>query len=120
MYNQGIGEFDLDDQRTTTYHFDNKSSIRVYLHILFYLKDVTSASSFIFYNIVYANELSSTSKPSLTPTWLIVIQVKVVPYQRIKLSQKENSGVRMRPAACPPTSQIFSMIVSKTCAYRYK
>ena len=36
MYNQGIGEFGLEDQRTTIYHFDNKSTIRVYLHIPFY------------------------------------------------------------------------------------
>ena len=51
MYNQGMGEVDLDDQKTTAYHLDYISSIRFYLHVRFDLTDVTSASSFIFCNM---------------------------------------------------------------------
>ena len=35
MYNQGVGSMDLVNQRTSAYHLDRKSLIRVFLRIFF-------------------------------------------------------------------------------------
>ena len=71
MYNQGMGGFDLIDQRTAAYHLDRKSRVRIYQHIFFDLMDVACANSFVVYDMLHPNDLTLLDFKTIIATYLI-------------------------------------------------
>ena len=55
-YNSGMGGVDLMDQRTTIYRLDRKSSVRLYLRIIFDLMDIACVNSYLIYNMKHPNK----------------------------------------------------------------
>ena len=51
LYNNGMGQVDLMDQRTETCRLDRKSSVRFYLHSFFDLLGIACVNSFLVYNM---------------------------------------------------------------------
>ena len=58
LYNSGMGEIDLMDQRTAAYRLDRKSSVRFYLRILFDLMDIACVNYYLIYNMKHPNKLT--------------------------------------------------------------
>ena len=58
LYNNGMGQVDLMDQRTETYRLDRKSSVRFYLHIFFDLLGIACVNSFLVYNMKHPKQLT--------------------------------------------------------------
>ena len=58
LYNSGMGEIDLMDQRTAAYRLDRKSSVRFYLRILFDLMGIACVNYYLIYNMKHPNKLT--------------------------------------------------------------
>ena len=71
MYNQGMGGFDLIDQRTAAYHLDRKSRVRIYQHIFFDLMYMACANSFVVYDMLHPNDLTLLDFKTIIATYLI-------------------------------------------------
>ena len=70
MYNKGMVDVDLIDQRAAAYHLDRKSTLGFYLHIFFDLMDVVCANSFIVYNLMHPNDLTMLDFKKVVSTYL--------------------------------------------------
>ena len=56
LYNSGMGGVDFMDQRSVTYHLDQKSSVGFNLCIFFDLMDLACVSSYLIYNMKHPNK----------------------------------------------------------------
>ena len=70
IYNKGIGDIELTDQRDAAYHLDRKSTIRFYLCIFFDLINVACANSYIVYNMIHPSDLTLLHFKTIVPTYL--------------------------------------------------
>ena len=71
IYNKGMGDVDLTDQRAAASHLDQKSTIRFYLGIVFNLMDAACANSYIDYNMMHLNDLTLLDFKTTVSNYLI-------------------------------------------------
>ena len=122
MYNQGVGSMDLVNQRTSAYHLDRKSLIRVFLRIFFssffvvvvvflffffYFMNVACVSTFIVYNMIHQNTLTLLDYKTIVSTHLIE-QIAAENHQIKKLDQRENISTILSLTICDLISLNFN------------